>query len=55
MIDRLIIENRLYQITDPSFADRVDSVVDEEDIGKLYALYERYVDHVKAQNRRNRR
>jgi hypothetical protein len=44
----------LWQIpfSDQAFADQVPVVVQNDDVGTLYKLYENYIEHVKAQSRR---
>ena len=51
-----MIENRLWSIpmSEVAFADRVEEVIDSDDISKLYRLYERYIDKVKADSRKSR-
>ena len=49
----MIIENRLWQIplSESAFADRVPEVIESDDPGELYKLYDSYVESVKAKSR----
>jgi hypothetical protein len=51
-----MIESKLWQIplSAAAYADKVPTVVEDPDIGKLYELYEFYIDHLKAQSRKGR-
>lgn len=46
----------LYNIplSDTAWSERVDEIVESEDINDLYRFFDMYIEHVKAENRRRR-
>jgi len=51
----LIIEQRLWSIplSDP-IAERVEEVVESDDVQDLYRLYENFIENIKSKSRQHR-
>lgn len=48
------MERRLWDIpmSDIAWSDAVPQVIEKDDIGELYRFYERYIDHIRADARK---